>query len=339
MSAMPHSPAAVRRSPPLSEEHSALLSSLKGLDLIELTDVGTQGLRLLLDVSRRLRKTKGLVARHALDGKVVALVFRKASTRTRVSFEAAAARLGASSLFLRESELQLSRGEPVEDTARVLSGYVDILVIRTYAHEEVEAWAQYATVPVVNALTDRAHPTQVVADLLTVEDEFGTLQGLPLAYVGDGNNMAHSYLIGGALMGMEVRIATPEGYEPLPSVVEQAQHLARQTGARLVLTHDPDEAVRGAQVVLTDVWASMGQEEEAQERRRVFAPYQVNARRFSLAASDAIFLHCLPAHRGEEVTAEVLEGPRSRVIPEAHNRLWVEMAILLTLLGGEAPGL
>lgn len=310
-------------------------SDLAGRDLLELDDLGAAGLRAVLDLCRSLRSTRARPYRHALEGRVIALFFRKASTRTRVTFESAAARLGATSLFLREGDIQLGRGESIEDTARVLSGYVDAIVVRTFGHDELERWAGAADVPVLNALTDLAHPTQVIADLLTVEDRFGRLQGLKLAYLGDGNNMANSYLIGAALSGVHLTVATPPGFEPAPAVVRQAEALAAQTGARLTLTCDPEAAVAGANAVLTDVWASMGQEEEAEARKAVFSPFAVTPALFAKAAPDAAFLHCLPAHRGEEVMAEVIDGPRSLVLPEAHNRLWVEAALLLALIGEE----
>lgn len=309
------------------------VTALKGRDLLELDDYDLEGLQGVLALARALRLSEGRSMRHALDGRVVALYFRKASTRTRVTFESAAARLGATSLFLREQEIQVGRGESIEDTAMVLSGYVDALVIRTFGHDEIERWAQSASIPVVNALTDLAHPTQVAADLLTLEDEFGSLHGLPIAYLGDGNNMAHSYLIGGAMSGMEVRIATPPGYEPDPLVVTRAQAIAARTGSRILLTHDPLEAASGVRAVLTDVWASMGQEAETQARRQVFSPYAVTETLMATADKDAVFLHCLPAHRGEEVSATVIDGPRSRIAPEAHNRLWIEEAVLLAAIG------
>jgi ornithine carbamoyltransferase len=311
---------------------------LRGRDLLELDDLGPTGVRALLDLARHLRATRAADVRHALEGRVVALFFRKASTRTRVTFESAAARLGATSLFLREGDIQIARGESIEDTARVLSGYVDAIVVRTYAHAEVQRWAAASDVPVVNALTDLAHPTQVVADWLTLEDRFGQLAGLAAAYVGDGNNMANSYLVGAALCGMDLRVATPPGYEPDAGALALARRLAAATGARLTVGHDPYAAVAGARAVITDVWASMGQEQEAEARRQVFAPYAVTPELFARAAQDAVFLHCLPAHRGEEVAAEVIDGPRSLVLPEAHNRLWVEAAILLALLGEEDGG-
>lgn len=309
---------------------------LAGRDLLELDDLGPGGLRLVLDSARELRRTRAAQARHALEGRVIALFFRKASTRTRVTFESAAARLGATSLFLREGDIQIGRGESIEDTARVLSGYVDALVVRTFGHDELVRWADAADVPVLNALTDFAHPTQIIADLLTLEDHFGHLAGLPIAYVGDGNNMSHSYLIGAALTGAHLRVATPQPFAPDPAVVRKARAIAAHTGARLEVGHDPVAAVRGAKGVLTDVWASMGQEDEAEARRQVFAPYGVTEDLFAQAADDAVFLHCLPAHRGEEVAASVIDGPRSLIMAEAHNRLWVEAALLLALIGEDA---
>lgn len=310
-----------------------VFADLAGSDLLELDDLGSRGLRLVLDSARALRESRALSARHALEGRVIALFFRKSSTRTRVTFESAAARLGATSLFLREGDIQIGRGESIEDTARVLSGYVDALVVRTFGHDELVRWADAADVPVINALTDYAHPTQIIADYLTLEDRFGHLEGLPIAYVGDGNNMAHSYLIGAALAGMHLNVATPPGFAPDAEVVAKAQAIAARTGARLSVGTDAEAAVAGTRAVLTDVWASMGQEDEAVERRRIFAPYGVTESLFGLAAEDAVFLHCLPAHRGEEVAAAVIDGPRSLILAEAHNRLWVEAALLLALIG------
>lgn len=307
---------------------------LRGRDLLELDDIGPEGVRILLDTARASRDRKSRAHPDApLRGAVVALVFRKASTRTRVTFEAAAARLGGTSLFLRDGDLQLGRGESVEDSARVLSGYVDALVIRTHAHSEVESFARHATVPVVNALTDLAHPTQIVADLLTLEDEWGELQGHHVAYLGDGNNMANSYLIGAALTGVHLTVGCPTGYEPDETVYARAQALAKSTGANLDVVHDADQAIDGADAVITDVWTSMGHEAEQAVRRNIFASYAVTEKRMAHAAPSAVFLHCLPAHRGEEVDAAVIDGEQSRIIPEAHNRLWVEEAILYHLIG------
>jgi ornithine carbamoyltransferase len=298
-------------------------------DFLALPDLARDELVALLE--RALAMKAGRAAERPLDGKTLALVFAKSSTRTRVSFEVAAHQLGGHALFLSSRDLQLGRGEPLRDTARVLSGYVDGIVIRTFGHPEAEELARYATVPVINGLTDLHHPCQVLADLLTVREAFGGWDGA-VAWVGDGNNMANSWLDAAALLGFELRLACPEGYDPDPAVLARA---SRQTTVRLV--REPAEAVAGARVVTTDVWASMGQEEEAEARRRAFAGYGVDDALMARAAPEAIFLHCLPAHRGEEVTESVLEGPRSRVWDEAENRLHVQKALLAALMGGASP--
>ena len=266
--------------------------------------------------------------RRALEGRTVALIFEKSSTRTRVSFEVGIYQLGGMGLFLSSRDTQMGRGEPIADTARVLSGYVDGIMIRTFGQDTVEELARHATVPVINGLTDRYHPCQLLADLLTIRQILGEerLETMTVAWLGDGNNMAHSWLNAAALLGFELRLAVPEGYDPDPEIVEWAG--AR---TRVLLTRDSEEAARGAHVVSTDVWASMGQEEEAEARKKAFAPYQVNARLMGLADPEAIFLHCLPAHRGEEVTAEVIDGSRSAVFQEAENRLHAQKALLIHL--------
>jgi len=266
--------------------------------------------------------------RRALEGRTVALIFEKSSTRTRVSFEVGIYQLGGMGLFLSSRDTQMGRGEPIADTARVLSGYVDGIMIRTFGQDTVEELARHATVPVINGLTDRYHPCQLLADLLTIRQILGEerLETMTVAWLGDGNNMAHSWLNAAALLGFELRLAVPEGYDPDPEIVEWAGGRTR-----VLLTRDPEEAARGAHVVSTDVWASMGQEEEAEARKKAFAPYQVNARLMGLADPEAIFLHCLPAHRGEEVTAEVIDGSRSAVFQEAENRLHAQKALLIHL--------
>ncbi len=263
-----------------------------------------------------------------LTGRTVALIFEKSSTRTRVSFEVGIHQLGGMGLFLSSRDTQMGRGEPIADTARVLSGYVDGIMIRTFGQETVEELARHATVPVINGLTDRYHPCQLLADLLTIRQILGAerLETMTVAWFGDGNNMAHSWLNAAALLGFELRLAVPEGYDPDPEILAEAE---ARTG--VLLTRDPEEAARGAHVVTTDVWASMGQEEEAEARKAVFQPFQVNARLMALADPEAVFLHCLPAHRGEEVTAEVIDGPRSAVFQEAENRLHAQKALLLHL--------
>lgn len=293
---------------------------------LTLRDLEPAELRALLARADRLKR--GVEGGPLLAGRTLAMIFRKNSTRTRVSFEVGMAQLGGHGVFLSDAHSQMGRGESTRDTARVLSGYVDGIMIRTYEQAEVEELVRHATVPVINGLTDQVHPCQLLADLQTIVEEFGDrFADTPVAWIGDGNNMAHSWLNAAALLGFELRISCPEGYDPDPAVVEAA---ARST--RIVLTRDPAEAVAGARVVTTDVWASMGQEEETAARAVAFADYRVDAALMARAADDAIFLHCLPAHRGEEVTAEVIDGPRSRVFQEAENRLHAQKALLLFLL-------
>jgi ornithine carbamoyltransferase len=271
--------------------------------------------------------------RSALAGRSLAMIFEKSSTRTRVSFEVGMTQLGGHALFLSSRDIQLGRGEPIADTARVLSRYVDAIMARTFAHQTVLDLARFGSVPVINGLTDELHPCQGMADYFTLREAFGELRGRKLAYVGDGNNVAHSLMFGGPKVGMDVAVATPEGYEPKAGWVELARQDAEAAGTRLLVTHDPREAVEGASAVYTDVWASMGQEEEAEKRRAAFAGWTVDAALMARAQEDAVFLHCLPAHRGEEVAAEVIDGPQSRIFDEAENRLHVQKAILLRLLG------
>ena len=272
----------------------------------------------------------GAYTRKPLAGKSLAMIFMKASTRTRVSFEVGAWQLGGHALFLSPRDVQLGRGEPVADTARVLSRYVNGIMIRTFSHAEVEELAREASVPVINGLTDLLHPCQVLADLLTVRQQLGGIQGKKVAWIGDGNNMANSWINAASVLGFELALACPAGYEPDPAILKRAQRTATVTVVR-----DPMEAARGAHVVTTDVWASMGQEEEQTERARAFAGYVVNDAVMAQGTGDAIFLHCLPAHRGEEVTASVIDGPQSRVWDEAENRLHIQKAIMAVLMGGE----
>jgi ornithine carbamoyltransferase len=295
------------------------------------TDLDAREILAVLDSADALKqqRTAGGSGRDDLAGKTVAMIFEKPSTRTRVSFQVAISELGGHPLPLSSAELQLGRGETIADTATVLSRYVHALVVRTFGQERVDELASVGTIPVVNALTDHEHPCQALADLQTIREAHGRLDGLRLTYVGDGNNVAHSLLLAGALVGMEVRVAHPDGYAPDPSVVGQARDL----GGQVLVTTDVDEAVLAADVVYTDVWASMGQESEADQRLEVFAPYQVDTDLMSRAADDAIFLHCLPAHRGEEVSAEVIDGPASRVFDQAENRLHTQKALLVHLLG------
>ncbi len=296
--------------------------------LLQLTDLDAVELHALLERAAHLKRITRMGAQHLpLRGRTLAMVFEKSSTRTRVSFEVGMSQLGGSALNLRKDELQIGRGESVEDTAKVLSRYVDGLMVRTYEHEKLERLAAASDVPVINGLTDLTHPCQVLADLQTIAESFGVERwdGLRVAWVGDGNNMAHSWINAAKLLHLDLRIACPEGYDPDPMFLESCPE------ARLF--RDPAEAVEGVHVVTTDVWASMGQEEEAAIRRAAFANFQVDEALMERAAETAIFLHCLPAHRGEEVSAEVIDGPRSRVFDEAENRLHAQKAVLEWLLG------
>jgi len=263
-----------------------------------------------------------------LAGRTLGMIFEKSSTRTRVSFEVGALQLGGHALFLSSRDIQLGRGEPLRDTARVLSRFVDMLMVRTFGHERIEELARYASVPVINGLTDLLHPCQIMADVMTIQEEFGEdLRPRRIAWIGDGNNMANSWINAAYRFGFELRVACPEGYRPDPEIVERAR-----TVASVLITDDPKEAVDGADVINTDVWTSMGQEEEAEARKRAFEGYYVDAALMSRAAKNAIFLHCLPAHRGEEVSDEVIEGRQSRVFEEAENRLHAQKAIMATLV-------
>lgn len=306
---------------------------LRGRDFLTLFDFSGSEVEYLLDRAAALKAERAMgVQRNSLAGKHVGLLFFKPSTRTRISFEVAARELGGSALYLSASELQLGRGESIEDTARVLSRYLHALVIRTFAQADLEAFAKAASIPVINGLTDSFHPVQVLADLLTIKERFGELRGLRLAYVGDGNNMAHSLMAGGALLGMHVVVSSPQGYQPDPDVVRRAQDQAGQSGGSVSLIPDPAEAVKGARVVYTDTWVSMGQENERSARLAAFRGFQVNEELFRRAEPDAVFLHCLPAHKGEEVSEAVFESDRSLVFDQAENRLHVQKALLESLL-------
>jgi ornithine carbamoyltransferase len=271
--------------------------------------------------------------REALRGRSIALIFEKPSTRTRVSFEVAVAQLGAHPVVLSANELQLGRGETIEDTGRVLSRYVDAVVLRTFEQERLELLSTTATVPIVNALSDFEHPCQALADLLTMRERFGELSGRSVAYLGDGNNVAHSLLLAGTKMGMMVRVATPPGFEPIPQVVHRAEGIARETGGGVELTHDPEEAATDAHALYTDVWTSMGQDFDADERALVFPSYQLSQKLVDVADPEVVVLHCLPAHRGQEITDEVIDGPHSAVWDQAENRTHTQKALLLRLLG------
>jgi ornithine carbamoyltransferase len=280
----------------------------------------------LFDLAARMKR--GDYAGKPLAGKTLGMIFAKSSTRTRVSFEVGAYQLGGHALFLSSRDIQLGRGEPIRDTARVLSRYLDGIMIRTFDHADVEELARFGSIPVINGLTDLLHPCQVLADLLTIRESLGGWEGKVVAWIGDGNNMANSWLNAAGVLGFELRLACPEGYAPNPAILERNRKLTRVT-----LTADPRAAARGAHVVNTDVWASMGQEQEQEQRARAFQGYIVDEALMDGADPDAIFLHCLPAHRGEEVSEEVIEGPKSRVWNQAENRLHVQKALMATLMG------
>jgi ornithine carbamoyltransferase len=295
-------------------------------DYLVFPDLSRSDVHTLFDLAARMKS--GAYRERPLAGKTLGMLFAKSSTRTRVSFEVGAYQLGGHALFLSSRDIQLGRGEPIRDTARVLSRYLDILMIRTFAQAEVEELARYATVPVINGLTDLHHPCQILADVFTVREHLGGIEGKRVAWIGDGNNMANSWLDAAALLGFELRLACPEGYEPDRETYERASRLTKT-----LITEDTDEAAEGADVVTTDVWASMGQEGEADERKAAFRGYVVDEALMRMAKPSAIFLHCLPAHRGEEVTDAVMEGPQSRVFDEAENRLHVQKALIATLMG------
>ncbi len=306
-----------------------------GMDLISIHDLSADDVEEILVLASDLKaRQKAGIPHPLLAGKTLGMIFEKSSTRTRVSFEVGMYQLGGQALFLSGRDLQLGRGEPIADTARVLSRYLDGIMIRTYGHERIEEFARYSDVPVINALSDLLHPCQALTDLLTIREHKGRLAGLKMAYVGDGNNMTHSLMYAAAKVGMHFAAATPVGYEPNETVVQNARADAAETGASMTLTHDPKDAVQDADVVVTDTWASMGQEAEHGARTAVFRPYQVN--RDLLAAADrrAVVMHCLPAYRGEEITAEVLESFADVIFDEAENRLHVQKAIMALVMGG-----
>jgi ornithine carbamoyltransferase len=315
-----------------AEHRGGVLAALAGRDFLSSTDASSDQTRALLDLALDLKRGRAHID---LSGRILGLIFTKASTRTRVSFNVAMARLGGQTLDLLPGVTQVGRGEPLEDTARVLSRYCDVLAVRTFDHEELERYAHWATVPVVNALTDLEHPCQALADYMTMEESFGSLAGLTMAYVGDGNNVAHSLLLAGALLGVNVSVACPEGYDPDSDLVRRAEAIAGSR-CRVRVLRDPIEAARGAQALYTDVWASMGQEAEQAERERAFQGYCLDESLLSEADPRAIVLHCLPAHRGEEISAGVMEGAASRIFDQAENRLHAQQALLAALMGGLA---
>jgi ornithine carbamoyltransferase len=305
-------------------------SPLSGRDCLTLAEFSQEETKLILDEALKIKTLqKSRIPYRPLRGRTLAMVFQKPSNRTRVSFEVGMYQLGGHALHLLPQEIQMGKRETPSDTGRVLARYIDAIMVRTFDHEEAEELAQAADVPVINGLSDLHHPCQALADLLTIREEFGTLEGIQVSYVGDGNNVAHSLALGCALTGAELTIAHPEGHGPDPGMIELAETL----GAAPTLTGDPREAASGARVLYTDVWASMGHEDEVEDRKTKFAFYQVNEELMTLAGNDAIFLHCLPAHRGEEVTTRVIDGPQSRVFDQAENRLHAQKALLYLLLG------
>jgi ornithine carbamoyltransferase len=304
---------------------------VKHKDLISIHDLSAAEVAKIFDVAKRMKRSPAKYAK-ALAGQTLAMIFEKSSTRTRVSFEVGMYQLGGHALFLSSRDIQLGRGETIHDTAKVLSRYVDGIMARTFAHKTVTDLAEFATVPIINGLTDLLHPCQGLTDYFTAFEKFGKLKGRKLAYVGDGNNMAHSLMYGAPKVGMDIAIATPKGYEPNPEVVEIATADAKKARTKVIVTSDIEEAVKGADVVETDVWASMGQEGEAEKRVKDFAGWMVDEAMMKKAKRGAIFMHCLPAHRGEEVAAEVADGKQSVIFDEAENRLHVQKAVMYLLM-------
>ncbi|MDC3413213.1 ornithine carbamoyltransferase [Terrihalobacillus insolitus] len=307
---------------------------LHGRDFLTLEDFSQDELHYIMDLADylKIQRQNGNVV-EPLKGKTLGMIFDKSSTRTRVSFETGIYQLGGTGLFLNSNDIQIGRGEPISDTAQVLSGYVDGIMIRTFSQSVVEELAEFASIPVINGLTDMYHPCQVLADLQTIREIKGTLSGIKIAYVGDGNNMAHSLMLGAAIMGMELVIATPKGYQPDAKITKKAQSIAAKHHASIRIQEDPEIAVHLADVIYTDVWASMGQEEEQVIREQDFAGYQVTSDFISRAKPDVTFMHCLPAHRGEEVSAEVIDGKHSVVFQQAENRLHAQKALMTALMG------
>ncbi|MBD2651935.1 ornithine carbamoyltransferase [Synechocystis sp. FACHB-383] len=304
------------------------IKALAGRDLLAIADLTIEEMKSLLQLAADLKS--GVLKPHCQ--KILGLLFYKASTRTRVSFTAAMYQLGGQVLDLNPSVTQVGRGEPIQDTARVLDRYIDILAVRTFKQADLQTFADHAKMPIINALSDLEHPCQILADLQTIKECFGKLAGLTVTYLGDGNNVAHSLILGGVMMGMTVRVATPKNYEPLAEIIQQAQQIAAP-GGKVELTDDPKAAAQGSHILYTDVWASMGQEDLADSRIPIFQPYQINQELLALADPEAIVLHCLPAHRGEEITDAVMEGPQSRLWDQAENRMHAQKALMVALLG------
>ncbi|TMN21279.1 ornithine carbamoyltransferase [Lentibacillus cibarius] len=315
-------------------KQASVHQQLKGKNFLTISDFNSEELVYLLNLADEMKTMrKAGINEQPLKGKTLGMVFEKPSTRTRISFETGIFQLGGAGIFLNANDLQLGRGESLSDTANVLSRYIDGIMIRAYTHESVEALAAHANVPVINGLTDKYHPCQVLADLQTIREVKGDWKNVKLAHIGDGNNVSHSLLIGAAMTGMSISVATPEGYEPDAEIVQNAAKIAAKTGARIELTTDPQQAVQQADVIYTDVWASMGQEKEQSAREKVFAEFQVNKSLCTFAKKDAVFMHCLPAHRGQEVTSDVIDGKQSIVFQQAENRLHAQKALMTALMG------
>ncbi|AIU70108.1 ornithine carbamoyltransferase [Thermococcus eurythermalis] len=312
-----------------------MVVSLAGRDLLCLQDFTREEIETILKTAEMMKIWNKIGKPHrVLEGKTLAMIFQKPSTRTRISFEVGIYQLGGYGLYLNANDLQLRRGETIADTARVLSRYVDGIMARVFDHKDVEDLAKYASVPVINGLSDFSHPCQALADYQTILEKKGRIQGLKIVYVGDGNNVAHSLMIAGTKLGANVVVATPEGFEPDEKVIKWAEQNAAESGGSFELLHDPVQAVKDADVIYTDVWASMGQEAEAEERRKIFQPFQVNKELVKHAKPDYIFMHCLPAHRGEEVTDDVIDSPNSVVFDQAENRLHAQKAVMALVMGG-----
>ncbi|MCP1145530.1 ornithine carbamoyltransferase [Lysinibacillus endophyticus] len=317
----------------LEEVQLKLVSSLKGKDLLTLLDYTSEEVQDLIKLATQLKTiTKAGRCPKLLEGKTLGMIFEKNSTRTRISFEVGMNQLGGKAMYMHSRDMQIGRGEPISDTGHVLSGYLDAIMIRANSHEMVKELAEHASIPVINGLTDIYHPCQALADLETIAENKGDFKGLKVAYVGDGNNVAHSLVVASAHVGMDIAVATPEGYEPDPEIIAKAQEIAKANGSIVTVTTDPVAAVKNADVVYADVWTSMGQEEESAKRLQDFKGYQINDALVAHAKSDYMFLHCLPAHREEEVSSSVIDGPNSYIFEQAENRLHAQKAVLVSLL-------
>jgi len=317
----------------MARNKEEIAQSLKGRDFLMLVDFTQEELYYLIELAIELKaKQKAGQEHKLLNGKTIGLIFEKSSTRTRVSFEVGIYQLGGQGLFLSGNDLQIGRGETILDTAQTLSRYLDGIMIRTYEHRKVVELARGATIPVINGLTDLSHPCQALADYQTIYEKHGSFDGVKLAYIGDGNNMVHSLMMGAAKLGIDMSIATPEGYEPDADIIQQTLAIAEESGSKIVVCRDPKEAIQGANFIYTDVWASMGQEAEQKEREIAFANYQVDEELVKLADPNYMFMHCLPAHRGEEVTEGVIDGEHSIIFDQAENRLHAQKAVMAAIM-------